>query len=390
MNSLTDELTATVQSLARYCERRDWKGYDPYDGLNAPLFQGPLFRSRAARLLITQSFKHLPVNLRPLVGIQQEWNPKGLGLFASALLSLSQSTGVDQYRAQAMTLLDHLRRLSSKGYTGACWGYPFDWQSRALFAPRGTPTVVATAFVAHAFLDAYTLTKEQRDADVARSACEFIMQDLHQTREQGTVCFSYTPFDHLQVHNANLLGAGLLARVARLTGEERLTTLASQAVAFTTRHQLENGAWYYGTASHHRWIDHFHTGFNLETLLDYADHTGRTDLAPSLLAGLAFYTSRLFAQDRVPKYYHDRVYPVDIHSCAQAIIIFTRFNKVEPGLLNRAVAVARWTLDHMRDREGFFYFQRRRFWTNRLSYMRWSQAWMMRALSHLLSALVTG
>ena len=28
------------------------------------------------------------------------------------------------------------------GYSGPCWGYNFDWQSRNFFAPRGTPPAV--------------------------------------------------------------------------------------------------------------------------------------------------------------------------------------------------------------------------------------------------------
>ena len=33
------------------------------------------------------------------------------------------------------------------------WGYNFDWQSRNFFAPRGTPTIVPTAFAARALIE---------------------------------------------------------------------------------------------------------------------------------------------------------------------------------------------------------------------------------------------
>ena len=41
-------------------------------------------------------------------------------------------------------------------------------------------------------------------------------------------------------------------------------------------------------------------------------------------------------------------------------------------------------MENMRDREGYFYYQVQPFYKNRISYMRWSQAWMLLALSTLL------
>ena len=38
------------------------------------------------------------------------------------------------------------------------------------------------------------------------------------------------------------------------------------------------------------------------------------------------------------------------------------------------------------DERGFFYYQKRRFYTVKKPYMRWSQAWMLYALARLLEA----
>ena len=57
---------------------------------------------------------------------------------------------------------DKLLELQNKEWSGACWGYNFDWQARAFFQPKNTPTVVATTFIGSALLDAYEITgKEQ-------------------------------------------------------------------------------------------------------------------------------------------------------------------------------------------------------------------------------------
>ena len=46
--------------------------------------------------------------------------------------------------------------------------------------------------------------------------------------------------------------------------------------------------------------------------------------------------------------------------------------------------IASWTIQNLRDKRGFFYYQRRRFYTVRKPYMRWTQAWMLYALARLI------
>ena len=89
--SLRVELETSVDGLLRYCRQNNWAGFDPYDALNSRVFAlSPLSRSRYCRIALTQALKRLPVNLRPLLGISKEQNPKGIALFLSALIKLSR------------------------------------------------------------------------------------------------------------------------------------------------------------------------------------------------------------------------------------------------------------------------------------------------------------
>jgi len=49
----------------------------------------------------------------------------------------------------------------------------------------------------------------------------------------------------------------------------------------------------------------------------------------------------------------------------------------------QAVAVFEWALKNLRDKQGYFYYQKYPYFTNKISYMRWSQAWMLMALATL-------
>ncbi|UCB52158.1 MAG: delta-aminolevulinic acid dehydratase [Candidatus Zixiibacteriota bacterium] len=382
----TADVKESLDRLLRYCEMENWKGFDPYDGLNTPCASVLSPAGKIGRILLIQFFKRSPINLRSLFLIRKDYNPKALGLFLSAVVKLYGLSGDERHKRLSYRFIDHLVKHKSRDCYGACWGYNFDWQSRSFFLPKFTPTVVTTSFVANAFLDAYQVFGEERFLEVARSSCGFMLNNLNRVYRKEALCFSYSPLDRSIIHNANILGARLLSRVARVTGEEKLKGFASDSIDFVVRHQNPDGSWYYGEDSHQRWIDNFHTGFVLDCLYDCIDLIPRFDLLPNLEKGLKFYADNLFLPDGTSKYYYDRVFPIDIHSCAQSIITLTKFSSSGDRIKQLKDKVVTWTLNNMQDSDGYFYFQKRRLFTNRIAYMRWSQAWMLKALTSVLAA----
>jgi len=375
--------------LLRYCREEEWAGYDPYDGLNSPLVKALTLNNKTLRTVATQLIKHSPVNIRPLVGIGKGLNPKGLALSARALILLlrEESAGGRTSRAgeeletDVKHLLSKLGDLRSSAYGEACWGYNFDWQSRAFYAPRGTPNVVCTVFAAHAFLDWHKATGDERAFEMACSSCRFLLDRINRTNDGNTFCFSYTPLDRSRVHNVNLLAAELLARMFAKDGRQEYREAALSATSYTTSRQREDGAWPYGEDRSQTWIDSFHTGFLLVSLKNISAYLGLNDVRTSLSAGYEYYSKRFFLADSTPGYYHDRLYPVDVHSAAQAIVTFSEMIDLMPTARQMADRLAAWTIDNLQDQAGFFHFQRRRFYTIRIPYMRWAQAWMLYALS---------
>ena len=108
--------------------------------------------------------------------------------------------------------------------------------------------------------------------------------------------------------------------------------------------------------------------------------TGDISFSDSIEKGFDFYLSNFFLPDGTPKYYHNKTYPVDIHSPAQLIVSLCRSGKlVEHREL--AEKVLNWTIRNMQDPSGYFYYQKHKLFTNKISYMRWSNAFMFNALS---------
>jgi hypothetical protein len=108
------------------------------------------------------------------------------------------------------------------------------------------------------------------------------------------------------------------------------------------------------------------------------------DLKSSLKRGYAYWRERFFLADGWPKYYHDALYPADAHAAATAIVTLLELRDLDGAAPSFAKTIADWTVRNLRDARGFFYYQRRRFYTVHTPYMRWTQAWMLYALARLL------
>jgi rhamnogalacturonyl hydrolase YesR len=376
----------SLNKLIRYCEQEQYKGYDPYDGLNSKLFQSlpVLPNKRFPRLAWIQLFKKLPVNLRPLVGVKKDYNAKGLGLFLTGYVNLARIEGIDKHISHIDFFANKLIELKSPGYSGNCWGYNFPWEAKAFYQPRFTPTVVASTFVANALIDAYELTGNEKYLNEGLSTKDFILKDLNRTvNENGNLVFSYSPIDKTSVFNASLLGARLLARAYYYLKDEELFATAKRAVAYCCEYQNEDGSWYYSTLPFHQWIDNFHTGFNLECMIDYGKYTGDHSFDTYIDTGMKYYLETFFDKEGRSAYYSNSLYPIDIHAPSQ---LFVTLHKAGLFKQNRELAdrVLNWTVNNMQSKRGYFYYQKRKYITNKIPYMRWSQAWIFYGLSYYL------
>ena len=383
---MSEKIQNSLIKLTNYCLSEEFKGYDPYDGLNSTLFQAMPFisQNRIARLVWIQLFKRSPLNLRAITGIKKDYNPKALGLFLSGYCNLYTQDNKQEYLDKIIFFSNLLISLENKSFSGACWGYNFDWQSKAFLQPKNMPTIVATTFIASALLDAYEITGETRLLNTSRSACDFLIKDLNRNYDgNGNFAFSYSPLDKTIVFNASLLGSRLLSRVYSFTHEIELLDNAQKSVTFCCDYQKNDGSWSYGTLDFHQWIDSFHTGYNLECIADFMKYSGSSIFEGQLAKGFDYYINTFFTDEGVAKYYSNSVYPIDIHSPAQLIITLAKLGKFNE-YKNLAEKVISWTIDNMQSDKGYFIYQINKYFSSRISYMRWAQAWMFYALSEYL------
>ena len=106
------------------------------------MFQAlPLKQWDLARLAWIQGFKRSPINFRKLLLVPKEHNSKGVALFLLGYCKLYKLAlkgevvfgSPNEILQKINELTRLLLSLKSEGYSGACWGYNFDWQARRLF-----------------------------------------------------------------------------------------------------------------------------------------------------------------------------------------------------------------------------------------------------------------
>lgn len=328
--------------------------------------------------------------------VPKEHNAKGIGLFLSGYCNLYNAVkkepalaticGSEQkIKDKINELANLLISMQSKGYSGACWGYNFDSQARRLFLfPRFTPTVVATNFCATALMEAYEATGNKEYLDIALTAANFVINDLHRTPYKEGFLSSYSPLDgNDTVFNASLLGSRLLSYCYHYTKNEEYKQLAEQSIKACCAGQQPDGSWVYGMLPVQNWVDSFHTGYNLDALVAYQELTGDTRYSKYLEKGFEYYVNNFFKEDGTPKYYNNKTYPIDIHCPGQLLVTLARTHHMQEHK-ELAHKVLTWAIKNMQDKKGYFYYQLKKGVSSKIPYMRWSNAFMFNALSHYI------
>ena len=394
-----DLLWSSIKSLDAWLETNGWRGYDPYDVKGTRIYLWLIQQGEDAPLPVRVLRKTLvffenqyPVWTRRFLGVRKDINPKGMGLFARGYLDLYQATGEIKFKEKALYCLNWLEDNPSEGYSGYCWGYPFDWQS-VEFIPKGTPSAVVSSVVGDAFWRAYQVLEDQRYLDVCEGICKFFLKDLNiDQMDDGVVCFSYTPVDDFHVHNANLFVAEFLTRVGMKLDKKEYLEWGKRAASYALKEQNPDGSLYYWGKVQRQHnpdhIDHYHSGFEIRSLFKVGKWTGDSRFYQAADKYYRFYLENLISrtdQHVRPKMTPDALYPIDIHSCAEALLCNAALGEEYEEARLLLPALSDWILNNLQTKAGWFIhrIQERKGRERRVEipFIRWGQAWMLRALS---------
>ena len=367
--------------------------YDLLDIKNIYIFHKILKLSQISYFfkIITAPFiiiaERKPNLLRKIFNVKKKEYAQGHAIIARAYLVYYKQTNEKEFLEKAEEKLKWLINNRSKKTKYYGWGQPYNWYARETI-PAFTPRATVSTQVANAFIDAYEITGKLNYLEIAQSTCEMFINEFGWDKNnEGLVCFSYTSQDKYHIHNANMLVSATLIRVWHWNKNEKFKEFGIKAMKFTLQHQNSDGSWFYWSLPDKVLgrIDNYHTGFILESLEINRQYLGEEFVYYKQLDdGIHYYINNLFKDGIIPKLTNKSLYPIDIQSCAQAIITFGELSKYKQEYLQIAKNVYDWTYTNMYDKEGFYYY--RIFKNGRIDktpYIRWSESWMLRALTYL-------
>ena len=364
-----------LEAVLDYARQRDYTGWDLYDGESSRLLNA-LPDSKWLNLVFQQAVRRSPVNIRPLLMVEQRRNFMGSALFALANFAAAELTGEERYRTEGLELAEWLLAQDREGYAGYCGGHNHPVQGLDRRTPVEEPGVVGTAHAVRALLAASEYGGS-RFVERARTAATFVFEELDYRPAETGARIDYKPGESgdTSTLNANALGARLLLDLYAAFGEDRYREAAASILEYVAAHQTDRGGWYYRAdpSTSHLSMDSFHNGFILEAFLRHRELCGDR-FADTFDRAVPFYRG-LFETDGAPRWDESSAYPRDIHASAQGVIVFSLL-----GDADTSRRLLRWAVENLSDGQGRFYHEKRRLYTKRTTLMRWSQAWMAYAL----------
>jgi hypothetical protein len=393
MKDQPGDFQQSLLALLGWIEHSGLRGYDPYDIKGEPsiikltrLGSGNRVYS-ILREIVYELFYTFPLISRKLLRVSPQHNAKATGLIASSYLDLYFLHKNEAYYAKALDCLDWLKANKTTTVHGTGWGYPFDWQSKELI-PAGTPNGIVTTVVGEAFWNHFRYSGDKESLEYCVQICGFLSSLPVDEISDDQICFSYTPLFINHVHNLNLFVAEFLLKTGMETGRADWISLGNRAINYTLANQLTDGSFDYNGPPEkpQKHFDNYHTGFVLRMLHSIWHLTKREDVFTAMQKCYSHYVSNFFENSTIPKLMPDKKYRIDIHSCAESVNCLGALSATFPDGLKLAESILRWTIDHLQDESGYFYYGilKSRFtgipFKSKIPYIRWGQAWMMRAL----------
>jgi hypothetical protein len=296
---------------------------------------------------------------------------------------------------KAMELAQELLAYSVHGFSGYCWGYPFDWQTVNGFVPKQTPLITSTPYCYEVFTHLYEITGETNFLEVARSIATFVFTDINDTPTgEDAAAGSYTPFDCSKVINASAYRAFVLFDAAQRFNDEYYREKASKNLNFILQNQQTDGSWLYAVDNlGEAFIDHFHTCFVLKNLYKLNCRLRSAAVNQAIRNGYQYYRTALFDEKDNPRAFsvppRIQMMRLEMYNFAEAITLGVLLRGEIPESFALACKLAHRLIQKYQHRDG--HFVTRTYCTgfkHDFPFLRWPQAQLYYALTNLLVSLV--
>ncbi len=327
--------------------------------------------------------------LQRMLGIREMVSVKALAIAGRAYAGLTQ-IAPDEFPQSIMTqICDALWREKLPTTEYPSWGAGYTWRtSTGHIMAADDPSSLITALVGLAHIDAYVVTGERTYLERVRGMSRHLVEENgYLTYRDGSICFPYTPRMRVAITNSNAFVALFLRAASRILSDDKLGELSQRAYGSILRSQNGDGSWNYFLSDRREpFIDNYHTGFVIQSLLEAVRQQEDPRLLESAKKGIRFYGG-LFSTSGAPLFSTRSSYPHDIHDVAQGIIVFSQASCFMNSALMIASRIADFANKRMKRADGRYSSRIYRIGRSNLSTPRWADSWMLLGFTEYLRAI---
>ena len=361
-------------------ERNNYKSFDIFDALTAGWIDSLTKRSPLLRRIAIQVNAKSPLNLHWL-GMERMQHTKTI----SDMLWLG-SLKEPGHAKEDPTLDPLFKMLMARRINGeSVWGLNFPYTTRFIDADRNMANLYNTCTTGIAIAE--YCSKTGRNLEILPEIYKDLCTTFNYINEGNKGFFIYYPGQKHPTYNVNALALFLFSKINEISGkqivpEERLDEMIELIIS----EQLPDGSWFYSRSDKGKWVDGFHSGFIIESLVYCYLHGSKSEpLKIAIDKAINFYVDKMFTVDGFPKYFdYSGRFPIESQNCAQAIqtlAVIVEYGREDVvPLLSRLVDN---TIETLYSGKGYFYYKKESWYTNKQSYFRWNTAPMLVALRHV-------
>lgn len=379
--------------LLETIERENYQGYDPYD-----FYLSPYSRFFPKSILFLHLQKFSPINIRPLLGIKKGMVTKVYGLMLDSYINLYTLTHDERYKKETQDMYRLMMDAAIVNTTEELgWGRNYPFKTGGEIHDNKKPLVYLDSRLGLSLIHYYDITHDEAILNDVKRVVTNLLRTGRVLKKDGYSFIGYSPDKNTRLtFNASMVAVELMMKYLDRSGQATcviddidICQLSHDVVRTMVHFQEPDGSWTYGFSSTGKTFmqKDFHQGFVIDSLYHVLSLVSDAELKEKGIStyekGYQFLKNVQIGKDGEFFWRYPQKYPIDIHNQAQGILSLS-VNR-EDQSLEALERIINYTFKHFwNKKKRCFYYQKWPFLKNRISYMRWCNAWMLYAQTEYL------
>ncbi|MBO5865100.1 MAG: hypothetical protein J6Q73_03510 [Bacteroidaceae bacterium] len=379
--------------LLEYIEKEEYLGYDPYD-----FYLSPYAKFFPKSILFLHIQKVIPLNFRKLLKIKKGMVTKVHALIIDSYINLYKLTGEEKYIYKAKILY---KRMMESAFVinndEIGWGRNYPFKTGGEIHDNKKPLVYLNSRLGQTMINMYDITNDKAILADLEKVIRNLIRTGRVLRKDGYSFIGYSPDVNTRLtFNVSMVAVELMMKYldrSKNTSFEvdgyNIKDVCNDIVRTIIHYQEEDGSWAYGYSAKGVLFSQkdFHQGFVIDSLYKVLPYIENADLKEEAhkvyKKGYEYLKNIQISKNGEFFWRYPKKYPIDIHNSAQGILSLS-INKEDKNCEKLKTLIEYIFKTFWNKKEGCFYYQKWRFFINKISYMRWCNSWMLYSMTELL------